>query len=70
LKHVELNLLVLIAFKLIPVELASGHWKQTGIIAERSFEVVVQIDELVVIEEEDGGMTQGLVVCHHRTIKE
>ena len=69
-KHVELNLLVLIAFKLIPVELASGHWKLTRIFAERSFEVVVQIDELVFIEEEDGGMTQELAICHHRTIEE
>ena len=65
-----MNLLVLIAFKLIPVELASGNWKLTRILAERSFEVVVQIDELAIIEEEDGGMTQELAFCHHRTIEE
>ena len=56
--------------KRLPLELASGYWKLTRIFAERSFEVVVQIDELVIKEEEDSGMTQELAVSHHRTIEE
>jgi hypothetical protein len=64
-----LNLPVLIAFKCLPLELTSGYWKLIRIFAERSFEVVVQIDELAIIELENGGITQELAFCHHRTIE-